>query len=148
MFKIMPTAPRRIVIHGIDHARAACAAARELDVAVHLVSAPGAASYAGPAWFRELIAAIRAEYPDADIAATLDCGDAPGHALAALRAGVGTIRFTGPKRVRDKIAAIAAELGATLETGSARALDLAGAADAEHACLDWLSRQRPRQRAL
>ncbi len=143
----MPNAPRRIIFHGIDHARAACAAARELDVAVHLVSAPGAASHAGPAWFREVIAAIRAEYPDAAVNATLDCGDAPGHALAALRAGIGSIRFTGPKRVREKIAAIADALGATLETRSAPALDLAGAADAPAACRDWLARGR-RRRAL
>ena len=106
---------RSIIIHGIDDARIAAAAARSLGVGVRLTSAPGAVSYGGAAWFAEIIALVRAEFPDVAIDAILDCGDAPGHAMAALRTGVTSIRFTGPRRVRDKLEALAHDLGATLE---------------------------------
>jgi len=132
-----------IIIHGLDHARAAAAASLATGVPIRLESAPGAAGYGGAAWFREIIARVRFEYPDADLTDLLDCGDAPGHALAALRAGLPAIRFHGPRRVREKIAAIARQCGATVESGAdSRArpvLDLDGARDAEAACFAWLS---------
>jgi DNA-binding transcriptional LysR family regulator len=141
-------AGRAIRIHGVDDARAAAAAARTLGVGVRLVSAPGAASYAGAAWFAEVIAAVRAEYPATAIEAVLDCGDAPGHALAALRAGVETIRFTGPRRVRDKIAALARHYGARLGEIDGEVLDLAQSRHPEEDCRRWLAEDRKPSGAL
>lgn len=137
-------APRAVIVHSLDDARAACHAARALGVPVALRSAPHAAGYAGPAWFRELVAAAAEEFPDVRIASSLDCGDAPGDALAALRAGLKTIRFRGPKRVRDKIVAIARACGARLDEDGGPALDLQGATDPLAACRSWL--ERPRRR--
>lgn len=134
-----PQPPRAVIVHGIGHARAAACAARDLAVPVTLRSAPGAAGYAGALWFRELIAIVRAEFPDVSIEASLDCADQAGYALGALRQGIGVIRFNGRKKVADKIAAIVTAHGATLDTDRRPALDLDGIADPEAACRDWLS---------
>ncbi len=130
---------RRIIIHGVGDARIAAAAARSLGVGVRLASAPGAASYAGAAWFAEIIAAIRSEFPDVAIEAVLDCGDAPGHAMAALRVGIKLIRFTGPRRVRDKLNSLAREYDAALADNDGPALDIARSRHPKDDCLNWLS---------
>ncbi len=75
--------PPAVVIHGLTHARAALASGRGAT----LLSAPGAPSYAGAAWWRALVAAARAEFPALDPPDVLDCGDAPGRALEALSLG-------------------------------------------------------------
>lgn len=132
--------PRAVIIHGLDHARAAVSAAQDLGVPVRLRSAPGAAGYAGALWFGEIVDMARAEYPDAVVEASLDCGDQPGTALAALRQGAEMIRIEGPKAVRDKIAAIADEYGAAIDTDQRDALDLEWEKDAETRCREWLGR--------
>ena len=136
---------RVIVIHSLEHARAALTAAVQLRVAVTLWSAEGAAGNAGPLWFVELIKAAEEEFPSAKFAAVLDCGDAPGYALAALRAGCSSIRFNGKPVVAAKIKAIARQYGATLHMGkvanSGKALDLAGESDPLTACRKWLSKR-------
>ncbi|MEN0074328.1 MAG: hypothetical protein AAGC69_08095, partial [Paracraurococcus sp.] len=55
---------------------------------VTLLSAPGAAATLGAPWFLAILAAARAAAPGVPHAAVLDCGAAPGLALAALRAGL------------------------------------------------------------
>jgi hypothetical protein len=72
-----------VTIHGLDHARATLAPGRR----VVLISAPGAALYAGCGWWRALVAAAAAEFPATPMADLLDCADAPGQAMAALRLG-------------------------------------------------------------
>ncbi len=131
---------RMVVIHSLEHARAAMAAAAELGTPLILCSAEGAAGNAGPAWFQNLVEAARSEYPRVDVTAVLDCGDAPGYALAALRAGCRAIRFKGKRAVQAKIRAIAENNGAVLYERRGRMLDLFGAHDAEAACRAWLSR--------
>lgn len=135
----MAKPPRSIVVHGLDHARAAAAAAAALGLPVRIVSAPGAAVYAGPAWFAEVAAAARRAHPQAEVEAVLDCGDSPGAVLAALRRGVETVRFSGPLAARRKLAVLAAASGARLEWRAAPALDLDGAPDPEAAAAVWLS---------
>jgi len=136
---------RAILIHSLEHARAALAAAVQLRVAVTLVSAESAAGNAGPLWFVELIKAAEEEFPNAKFTAVLDCGDAPGYALAALRAGCSNICFRGKPAVAAKIKAIARQYGAVLHTGKAtnsgKALDLAGKTDPVAACRQWLSKR-------
>jgi len=116
----------------LAHARAVLAAALEQGVAVTLESAPGAGGYAGPGWWKALIEAALAEYPAATAMAVLDCGEEPGTALAALRAGVSRIRFTGDRGMRERLGAIAAQLGATVEgeAGAEDVLDLLETGDA------------------
>ncbi len=134
-------APRIIIVHGIAHARAAAAAAATLGVAVRIRSAPGAAAYGGAGWFLEIIDIVRAEYPNARIEASLDCADAPGYAMAALRRGAEMIRFRGTKTAGEKIAQLADARGAVLDKSRAAPLDLSGIGDPESACLGWLGRR-------
>jgi hypothetical protein len=79
--------PSAILIHGIGDLRAALEAASGLGRALTVLSIPGAAGSAGPAWFHALIQAGQAEFPQVPLTGVLDCADQPGHALAALRAG-------------------------------------------------------------
>jgi len=133
---------RRIIIHSLAQARAALAAAAELGVSVTLESAPAAGGYAGPGWWRALIDAARAAHPAADVSAVLDCGEEPGTALAALRAGVPRIRFTGAAETRERLAAIAAQRGAAVEGAAVEedVLDLLEARDPLAASRRFLAR--------
>src|SRR5260221_10075180 len=132
--------PHRIIIHSLAHARAALDAGAARGVPVTLASAGGAGGYAGPLWFKALIEAALRDHPGVSAAAVLDCGDEPGTTLGALRAGIKQVRFTGAGEVRERLAAIAAALGATLESGEAMpALDLLDAPDPTPLCPAYLS---------
>jgi hypothetical protein len=131
---------KRLIVHSLDHARAAAAAAAELGVPVTLESAPGAGGYLGPLAFKALIDAAHREHPAVALTAILDCADEAGTALGALRAGLACVRFTGPAEVRAKIAAIAAELGAALDHEAApERLDLLVARDPRGAARAFLA---------
>ncbi|MGB8274771.1 MAG: class II fructose-bisphosphate aldolase [Alphaproteobacteria bacterium] len=130
---------RAVLIHSLDHARAAISAAAALGQPVVLVSAPHAAAYAGAGWFFEVIAMARAEQAGVAVTAVLDCGDKPGLVLAALRRGIRAVRFTGRGSVRAKLESIAEQYGAVLYRDVGPALDLAREPDPERACRDWLA---------
>lgn len=135
----MTRATPAIIVHSADHAVAALTAAKEAGVAVVLASAPGAGIYGGAGWFAALVAAAADAVPGARSEAVLDCGDAPGAVLAALRAGIGRVRFTGPKRAGDRLAAIAKESGATVDRKALPGLDLARESDPLAACRAFLA---------
>lgn len=109
-------------------------------MAVTLISAPDAAGYAGPGWFRAVIEQARAGFPDVEAVALLDCGDRPGLALAALRDGAKAIRFSDDTiaRIRD----IAAQYGALVIETRPDAFDagdpMPGKRDLLRACRDFL----------
>ena len=77
--------------------------------AVVLASAPGAGSYVGPGWFRELVAAAREAVPEVSCSSLLDCGDDAGASLAALRSEVEGVVFTGRADVARRLGDIAAQ---------------------------------------
>jgi hypothetical protein len=109
-------------------------------VPVILASAAGAGGYAGPLWFKALVETALGEHPGMAAAAVLDCADEAGTTLAALRAGIKRVRFTGRDDVRQRLAAIAAQLGAEIESGDALpALDLLDAGDPARACRAYLA---------
>ena len=130
----------RVVFHSLAHARAALAAAAELGVPLTLQSAPGAAAYAGVGYLKAIADQAAAEHPDVDVAAVIDCGADAGIAMAALRIGWRTIRFSGPAKVRAKLADIAAQTGARLVADEAEALDLLDSGDPLAACRAFLDR--------
>lgn len=132
-------AGRAIVIHSLEHARVALGAAGALKVPVTLASSPGASAYVGPAWFHEVVRLAKAEFPEVEAVAMMDCAERAGDVLAALRQGLPRVRFTGRKAVAGKLAAIAEAQGAELVTGRLRALDLRGIDDPETACRAWLA---------
>jgi hypothetical protein len=109
-----------------------------------LVSAPQAGGYVGPGWFAALIAAAREAVPEARCSALLDCGDNIGAALAAIRAEVEGILFTGRADVAVRLADIARQHGVGFETERpAAALDLgedffASQEEVERRCAEFL----------
>src|SRR3990167_5130631 len=85
---------RPIIVHDIEDARAALAAAVEAGIAsLTLRSAVGAARYLGATVFRDMIAEAARPYPGVAVTAVFDCGDDPGLALGALRHGLKVIRL-------------------------------------------------------
>ncbi len=108
--------PPAIIVHSLADVNRATACARPFT----LLSAPGAALYAGCLWWRELLAATAFTGPS-----LLDCADAPGRALEALRLGLPGIILTGNPPAFPALAEIAAMQGAWLLPQAPRALDLA-----------------------
>ena len=95
---------------------------------VVLASAPEAGLYAGPGWWRALVMRAREAVPAARFSALLDCGDEPGAVLAAIRAPVEAVVFTGRADVARRLADIAHQQGVRFETARpASALDLGAA---------------------
>jgi hypothetical protein len=138
-----------IIVHALGHAVAALRAAAAARRPVVLSSAPGAGGYAGAGWFRALVEAARAAVPEARFSAFLDCGDAAGPALAALRAEVEGVLFIGRADVAGRLADIARQHGARLDTvRPAAALDLGADFFAAEAilvarCAEFLARTGP-----
>ena len=110
-----------VVIHGIEDATAALAP----GLPVTLLSGPGAALYAGCLWWRALVTQASAAFPATPVQDVLDCADAPGRALAAIRAGQKTLILAFECPGFAAVAQIAASRGLLLLTERPPALDLA-----------------------
>lgn len=106
--------PPAIVVHGMGDARAALAPA----LPVTLLSARGAATYAGCGWWRALMHSVSA------VSDILDCADAPGQAMAALRIGQ-RVLILDPGPAFAAVRAAAETLGARVLAERPPALDLA-----------------------
>ena len=137
---IRPSAARRraVRVHGLGDAMRAGAIAHDLGVAITLFSAPNAVASIGPAWFRGIVRDLEHAYPDLDVEVVLDCGDAAGYAMAALRSGIKIIRFSGSPSTTRKIEDIAATHGARLVRRPSRILDTRGEQDTDTALRKWL----------
>ncbi|MCB8882470.1 hypothetical protein ACELLULO517_19640 [Acidisoma cellulosilytica] len=118
----MRAGPPAVTIHGLEDGEMVLRLRRP----VTLLSAPGAALYAGAGWWRALIATLRARHPDRVFTDVLDCADAPGRAAEALRAGQTRILFY-PENPANVVAvqAMAEACGAEVWTARPEALDLA-----------------------
>jgi hypothetical protein len=130
----------RIVVHSLAHARAALAAAEEAGVRVTLESPAAAALYLGIGWWRELLRALATGQGAHRYDSILDCGTAPGAALAAVRDGIPAVRVAVDNDMLERLSAIAAPLGGTVHGGGGNGdcLDLLDAADARQACAEFL----------
>ncbi|HQT63392.1 MAG: hypothetical protein B7Z75_11045 [Acidocella sp. 20-57-95] len=107
--------PPAVIIHGARDAKAALAP----GLPVTLISAPGAALYAGCLWWASLLSAVGFTGP-----AFLDCGDAPGRALEALRLGLTGLILTSPPDLHGAVARVADKNVVILRTAPT-ALDMA-----------------------
>jgi hypothetical protein len=128
--------PPAIMVHGLDHACAALAP----GLPVTLLSGPGAASYAGVGWWQALVAeAIRLTPACCVIAPpdVLDCGDATGRALEAVRAGQLLLVLRAKPALLADVSERAARLGGTVLAEAPPALDLAQY-NAARRLRDWL----------
>lgn len=90
---------------------AALRAARANGTAPVLVTPENAAAFYGAGYLGALQARAELSFPDIDFELVVDCGDAPGLALACLRAGVKAISM---RETNDRVADIARRLGARL----------------------------------
>ncbi len=122
-----------VVVHGLVDARTALS----VGLPVTLLSAEGAVIYAGSAWWRALIKRATAEFPDVPCENILDCADASGLALGALRIGQRRIILDPTAPGWAEVAATATTLGCEVLCNRPPALDMAqrGAARRLH---DWL----------
>jgi hypothetical protein len=118
------TSGQAVMVHGLAMAREALAAAVSCGCPVTLLSAEGAAGYAGVAWWMALVKAARIAAPTARSRDILDCGAAPGRALEALRAGQKTLILRADPRIWADIAERAEDCGATLLPAPPPCLDL------------------------
>jgi len=116
----------------------AAAVAHGLGVPITLVSAPNAAASMGPAWFRNIVRDVERTYPGLDVEAVLDCGDAAGYVLAALRAGVKMVLFSGKPSAATKLKDIAGTYGARLARRPRQIFDVRREPDADTALRRWL----------
>jgi hypothetical protein len=140
--------PPAVTVHAAAEAALALSLAGKRGVL--LLSAPGAAGYLGPDWFLGIIVAAAAAAPGVPHKPVLDCADAPGQALGALRAGLRDLVLDSACPAFAQVAAAAAELGGRVRTVRPASLDL-GALDLSRAgartkLAKWLSdagRPRP-----
>jgi fructose/tagatose bisphosphate aldolase len=100
-----------IMVRDWRQTEAALQSAREEKTSPVLITPEGAASFYGAGYLGALQERAAREFPDIDFELIVDCGDAPGHALACLRAGVKRISMSEPN---GKIADIAQQMGARL----------------------------------
>jgi hypothetical protein len=126
--------PPAVVVHGLSDALAALRPGRP----VTLLSARGAAVYAGALWWRELIAAARAACPATDACDVLDCADAPGQAMAALRVGQRLIVLDPSCAAFTAVEAAARTLGGRVMPSPPPSLDL-GSVGARRRLARWLA---------
>ncbi len=100
-----------IVVRDWPSTEAALQAARRDGSAPRLVTTEGAASTLGAGYLGALQARAEREFPDVDFELVVDCADAPGHALACLRAGVKILSMATPDA---RVADMARQSGARL----------------------------------
>ncbi len=97
-----------------DAAEAAAVLAAADGCGLLLLSPSGAAAWLGARGWAALIAEAAARVPAVPHRHALDCGAAPGHALAGLRAGLPCLVLDGRHPAWPSVAAAAAEAGALL----------------------------------
>lgn len=131
-----------IIVHSFAQACAALTAAVELSKNLTLLSAPDAGLQSGPAWFLSLAQQARDSVSGTErleITVLLDCGDAPGIVLAALRHGLTDVCFTGSPETLGKLKEVAAQQGAVILTQRPAGLDLLAVTDPLTCCREWLA---------
>jgi hypothetical protein len=121
--------PPAVIVHSLADARLALSHSRP----VTLLSAPGAALYAGCLWWAALIRAA-----ETDSVSLLDCADAPGRAIEALKLGLPGVILTCEPNLFAAVARIAEAQGAVLLVAAPPSLDLA-VRGADRRVLSWLN---------
>lgn len=109
-----------VIVHGVADARAALAC----GLPVTLLSAPGAALFAGCLWWRDMVALAHSGYRDTPATDILDCADASGLAMGALRSGVFRVVLWSDAPGWGAVAAVARGQGGFVLSQAPAALDL------------------------
>jgi hypothetical protein len=127
-----------VIVHGLEDATAALAP----GAPVMLLSAPGGGLYGGSLWWRSLVAAAKVVSPATEMVDVLDCADASGLAMTALRHGISRLVLWQDAPGWAAVAEVAARQGGFVLPRAPEALDMAerGAARRLHA---WLRKTGP-----
>ena len=125
-----------VVIHSLGEGRKALAFRQP----VTLLSPRGAALFAGALWWLALLKRLREEWPQTLIRDILDCADASGLALGALRIGQRSIVLDLTAPGWASVNAIAAARGGEVLTVPPPALDMSNTGDV-HRLQQWLQLQ-------
>ena len=126
-----------VIVHGMEDVRLAMRPQRP----VLLLSAPAAALFAGCGFWLALIGRAGVEFPGGTMQNALDCADASGAALAAIRIGVRGLVLRPDAPGFAAVEAIAAERGLFLMTTRPCSLDLSVRGSARH-LESWLAPPR------
>jgi hypothetical protein len=120
------------IVHSWKHVAAVLRAAEQARRPVWLFT-PVAASYSfGVGFWAAIQERIAELHPEADARVVIDCDDAAGHVLAALRSGLRWLVFEGNAAARRRLLDIVAQSGAELVQRRADALDLLQVKDADN----------------
>lgn len=109
-----------VIVHGLRDAETVLA----LGLPVTLLSAPGAAAYAGCLWWRELVAAASRAHPGTETTDILDCAEASGLAMGAIRCGVNRLILYPSAPGRAAVVTIAESQGGYVLEAPPPALDM------------------------
>jgi hypothetical protein len=125
-----------VCVHDLTQAVVALRAGAAAGRGVMLVSAPGAACFAGCGWWRAVVEAAMSATGVAceDL---LDCADAAGYALAALRAGQRALVIDPSAPAFGAVVGAAEACGAAVWTARPAVLDLAEGGAERHLAA-WL----------
>jgi hypothetical protein len=110
-----------VIVHGLADIRDALS----VGAPVTLLSAPGAAIFAGCLWWREVVRSGCSAFPQTPAIDVLDCADASGMAMAALRSDVVRLVLWPAAPGWSSVVRIAEDLGGFVQARSPVALDLA-----------------------
>ncbi len=107
--------------------------------AVRVLSPPGAAAAWGAGVFAAMTASAARAVPAADATFILDCGDRPGYALAAIRAGIRHLRVSATAVAQARLEDLARQAGVAIDRSDASgAVDLLNCADVPLEVAKWL----------
>lgn len=127
-----------MIVRGDRDVAAVLAAVQAIDRRVTLLSAPGAAAFAGPLWWAALVRHAHAIGPGLVASDILDAADAPATALAAFRCGCRAVALDPACPAWPGVASVAREIGAALLDSLPPSLDLA-ARGAARRLPEWLA---------
>lgn len=111
---------RPIIVHHQAHVKTSLRAADELGLTLTFQTPPHAMRLLGPQYLRAMFADIHPPHT-----VIVDCGDVPGHVLAAFRTGFLDVMFSGDALYAEKFLS----MGVRLATPATHRLDLYGVQD-------------------
>lgn len=123
----------QVIVHNRTQAEGALAGSQEAGREIWLRSAPDAAAYAGVGYLKALGDLVGHEI-------VVDCGQDAGLVMAALRTGCRRLAFSGPAALSERLADMAAQVGAWYrhEPQVPNVLHLSPKDDARSQCRAWL----------
>jgi hypothetical protein len=127
-----------VLVHNIDHVRAALDVAAEFRVALTLQNPAESLQYLGIGYIKSMIDEAVLQRPDAPHTFICDAGNNPAIVQEAFKAGFQTVRFEGSESVRDQLVSIATQYGGVILGDTPDdMLDLCFAEDPKAACRRW-----------